>query len=71
MKLGKYNSLMAKNRAARFLATSIGEIHQLMADEEIAIPYYGGNPYAEGTLGHNAITLAYSELKSLQALKDE
>jgi hypothetical protein len=71
MKLGEYDSLMAKNRAARFLAASIGEMHQLMTDENVVIPYYGGNPYVEGTLEYNAMTLVYSELKSLQALKDE
>lgn len=71
MKLGKYDSLMAKNRAARFLTASIGEISQLMINENMTPMYSGENPYPEGTIGHNAFRLLSSDYSSLEALKNE
>jgi hypothetical protein len=71
MKLGKYDSLMAKNRAARFLTASIGEIQQLMISENIDFVYSGENPHPEGTIEHNAFRLISSDYSSLEALKNE
>jgi hypothetical protein len=71
MKLGKYDSLVAKNKAARFLLTSIGEMDQLMADEGIDFDYSGDNPYSEGTIEYNAFRITSSEHASLEALKNE
>jgi hypothetical protein len=70
MKLGKYDSLMAKNRAARFLAASIGETSQLMTLENMSLVYSGENPYEEGTIEHNAFRLLSSEYSALEALKN-
>ena len=71
MKLGKYDSLMAKNRAARFLTASIGEMQQLMISENIDFVYSGENPHPEGTIEHNAFRLMSSDYSSLEALKNE
>jgi hypothetical protein len=71
MKLGKYDSLMAKNRAARFLTASIGEMQQLMISENINFVYSGENPHPEGTIEHNAFRLITSDYSSLEALKNE
>jgi hypothetical protein len=71
MKLGKYDSLMAKNRAARFLTASIGEMQQLMISENIDFVYSGENPHPEGTIEHNAFRLITSDYSSLEALKNE
>jgi hypothetical protein len=70
MKLGKYDSSMAKNRAARFLTASIGEMSQLMATENMTHVYSGENPHEEGTIEHNAFRLISSEYSALEALKD-
>ena len=70
MKLGKYDSLMARNRAARFLTASIGETSQLMASENMTPVYSGENPHDEGTIEHNAFRLISSEYSALEALKD-
>ena len=70
MKLGSYNSLMAKNRAARFLTASIGEMSQLMAREDMSPAYSGENPHEEGTIEHNAFRLISNEYSALEALKD-
>lgn len=69
MKLGKYDSLMAKNRAARFLTASIGEMSQLMASENMAPVYSGENPHEEGTIEYNAFMLISNEYSALEALK--
>jgi hypothetical protein len=71
MKLGKYDSLMAKNRAARFLTASIGEMQQLMISENIDFVYSGENPHPEGTIKHNAFRFISSDYSSLEALKNE
>jgi hypothetical protein len=71
MKLGNYDSAMARNRAARFLTTSIGEIQQLMISENIDFVYSGENPHPEGTIEHNAFKVVTSEYSSLEALKNE
>ena len=71
MKLGKYDSLMAKNRAARFLLVSIGEMNRLMIEENMGSTYSGNNPHQEGTMEYNAFKMTSSEHSSLEALKDE
>ncbi len=71
MKLGNYDSLTAKNRAARFLAASIGEMTQLMMNENMTPAYSGDNPHPEGTIEHNAFRLMSSDYSSLEALKNE
>lgn len=69
MKLGNYDSLMARNRAARFLTASIGEMSQLMIEEGMSPEYSGENPYEEGTIESNAFRLISNEFSSLEALK--
>lgn len=71
MKLGNYDSAMARNRAARFLTASIGEMQQLMISENIDFVYSGENPHPEGTIEHNAFKVITSEYSSLEALKNE
>lgn len=71
MKLGKYDSLMAKNRAARFLLMSIGEMNRLMTEEDMGSAYFGENPHREGTIEYNAFKMISSEHSSLEALKNE
>lgn len=70
MKLGKYDSLTAKNRAARFLTASIGEMSQLMINENMTPTYSGENPHEEGTIEHNAFRLMSNEYSALEALKN-
>lgn len=70
MKLGKYSSSMAKNRAARFLTASIGEMSQLMTKEDMSPVYSGANPHEEGTIKHNAFRLLSNEYSALEALKN-
>ena len=70
MKLGEYDLLMAKNRAARFLTSSIGEMSQLMVSEGMTPAYSGENPHEEGTIEHNAFRLMSNEYSALEALKD-
>jgi hypothetical protein len=70
MKLGKYDSLMARNRAARFLTASIGEMSQLMVSENMSPVYSGENPHEEGTIEHNAFMLISNEYSALEALKN-
>lgn len=69
MKLGNYDSAMARNRAARFLTASIGEMSQLMAKEGMNPEYSGENPHEEGTIEFNAFRLISSEFSSLEALR--
>lgn len=71
MRLGKYDSLMAKNRAARFLLMSIGEMNGLMTQEQMGSTYSGDNPHQEGTMEYNAFKMISSEHSSLEALKNE
>jgi len=71
MKLGKYDSAMARNRAARFLTASIGEMSKLMAQEGMNPSYSGENPHQEGTIEHNAFRLMSSEYSSLGSLRNE
>lgn len=69
MKLGNYDSSMARNRAARLLTASIGEMSQLMAKEGMSPEYSGENQHEEGTIGFNAFRLISSEFSSLEALR--
>ena len=71
MKLGTYDSSMAKNRAARFLLMSIGETNRLMVEERMGSTYSGDNPHQEGTMEFNAFKMISSEHSSLEALKNE
>lgn len=71
MKLGKYDSLIARNRAARFLLLSIGEMNQLMIREGMGSGYSGENPHREGTIEYNAFKMTSSEHSSLEALKND
>jgi hypothetical protein len=68
MNLGNYDSAMAKNRAARFLTASIGEMSQLMAVEGFNPAYSGENPHQEGTIEFNAFRLMSGEYSSLEKL---
>ena len=71
MKLGKFDSLLARNRAAHFLTASIGEMHQLMINENISFIYSGDNPYQEDTVQYNAFRMMSNNYSSLEALKNE
>jgi hypothetical protein len=71
MKLGKFDSLLARNRAAHFLTASIGEMHQLMINENIDFVYSGDNPHQEQTVAYNAFRMMSSNYSSLEALKHE
>lgn len=68
MKLGKYDSAIARNRAARFLAASIGEMCQLMEENGIEPSYSGENTHQEGSIEFNAFRMASSEYSALQSL---
>lgn len=62
---------MARNRAARYLTASMGEISQLMIREGMSLKYFGENEYDEGTIEHNAFKVISSNYSSLKALNNE
>lgn len=69
MRLGKYDSATARNRAARFLAASIGEMCQLMSENGMEPSYSGESGHPEGSIEYNAFRMASSEYSALQNLK--